>query len=53
MKAWIRNNNDYVLGELTGQPRCDLYKMLWDAVYKSMTAEKIAGWYKDCGYVSY
>ena len=51
MKAWIQKNNDYVLSELAGEDRCDPYKMLWEAVFKSMTSENIEGWYKDCGYV--
>ena len=51
MKAWIRRNNDYVLGELTGDDTCDPFGMLWEAVFDSMTPENIEGWYKDSGYV--
>lgn len=51
MKAWIRSNNQYVLAELTGEDTCDPYTMLWQAVFESMTPEKIIGWYRDCGYV--
>lgn len=51
MKAWIRRNNNYVLGELTGDNTCDPYAMLWDAVHETMIPENIAGWYRDCGYV--
>lgn len=51
MKAWIRGNRDYVLGELNGDPTCDPYEMLWSAVFKSMTPDNIVGWYKDSGYV--
>lgn len=51
MKAWIRRNNSYVLGEMTGENICDPYKILWDAVHEAMTPEKIVGWYRDCGYV--
>ena len=51
MKAWIRSNRDYVLGELSGDPSCDPFEMLWSAVFESMTPDKIVGWYKDSGYV--
>lgn len=51
MKAWIRGNRDFVLAELTGDPTCDPYAMLWEGVFESMTPEKIVGWYRDCGYV--
>lgn len=51
MKAWIRGNNDLVLGELMGDDTCDPYKILWDAVFQAMTPENIEGWYKDCGYI--
>jgi len=47
MKAWIQKNNDYVLGELTGDDTCDPYGILWEAVFNSMTLENIVGWYKD------
>ena len=52
MKAWIRKNNDYVLGELTGDDTCDPYGILWEAVFDSMTPENIVGWYRDSGYVA-
>lgn len=51
MKAWIRRNRDFVSAELTGDPTCDPYAMLWEGVFESMTPEKIVGWYRDCGYV--
>jgi len=51
MKAWIRGNNEFVLGELTGEDTCDPYRTLWEAVFTSMTPQKITGWYRDCGYV--
>ncbi len=51
MKAWIRSNHEFVLAEMGGDIGCDPYRMLWDAVFQSMTSDKIAGWYKDCGYV--
>ncbi|KAI0365360.1 hypothetical protein BV20DRAFT_938147, partial [Pilatotrama ljubarskyi] len=50
MKAWILRNRDYVVGELMGEPTCDPRKLLWDAVYSTMTPENIRGWYTDSGY---
>ncbi|KAI0350738.1 hypothetical protein OH77DRAFT_1379808, partial [Trametes cingulata] len=50
MKAWILCNRDYVVGELMGEPTCDPLKLLWDAVYSTMTPENIRGWYTDSGY---
>lgn len=50
IKAWIRANRDYVLGELTGA-HVDPYKMLWDAVF-SVTPEKAMGWYRHSGYIA-
>ncbi|KDQ15988.1 hypothetical protein BOTBODRAFT_107909, partial [Botryobasidium botryosum FD-172 SS1] len=43
--AWICANRDFVCGELTGKLTCDLYSMLWEAVFTSITAEKAQGWY--------
>jgi len=51
MKAWIRGNQDYALGELMGEATCDPEVMLWEAVFESMTPDSITGWYRDCGYV--
>lgn len=51
LKAWIRRNRDYVLGELAGDVQCDPYAMLWEGVFTAMTTENIAGWYRDSGYV--
>jgi DDE superfamily endonuclease len=49
MKACIRRNRDYVLGELTGEETCEPFAMLWGAVFATMTTNSIAGWYRDCG----
>jgi hypothetical protein len=51
MKAWVRRNREFVLGELSGAAACDPYTMLWKGVFESMTPEKIVRWYRDCGYV--
>jgi hypothetical protein len=51
IKAWIRANRDYVLGEVTGGARGNPYKMLWDAVF-SVTPEKAMGWFRHSGYIA-
>jgi hypothetical protein len=43
MKAWIQRNNDFVLGELTGDKTHDPFSMIWEAVFDS---EHIEGWYR-------
>ncbi|KZV59346.1 hypothetical protein PENSPDRAFT_549398, partial [Peniophora sp. CONT] len=50
MKAWLRRNQDYPRGELTGEPTADPYTLLKRAIFKSMTPEKIAGWFQHSGY---
>lgn len=52
MKAWIRKNNDFVLGEFRGEETCNPFAVLWEAVYNSMTPENIVGWYRDSGYIA-
>ncbi|KAI0688682.1 hypothetical protein BC835DRAFT_1284191, partial [Cytidiella melzeri] len=51
MKAWLRRNRDYVLGELSGDKTCDPFAMLTRAVFDSMTSKSIRGWFRDSGYV--
>ena len=51
MKAWIRRNRDYVLGELSGQVGYDPFAMLWQAVFETMTPAAIRGWFRDSGYI--
>lgn len=53
-KAWLRANRDYVRAELNVQQPLDAfapYLMLWDAVFTSITRDKIEGWYAHAGYV--
>lgn len=50
MKAWLRNNRDFVRGELMREDSCDPIGMLWDAVFSSLTPESAEGWYRDSGY---
>ncbi|KAJ7257607.1 hypothetical protein C8J57DRAFT_949651, partial [Mycena rebaudengoi] len=52
MKAWIRLHRDYTEGALAGQPHADSpYTMIWQAVYESMTPEKVHGWFRHSGYI--
>ncbi|KAE9385185.1 hypothetical protein BT96DRAFT_841029 [Gymnopus androsaceus JB14] len=51
MKAWIRRNRDYLLGELLNEDMCHPIALLWEAVYSTMTPECIEGWFHDSGYV--
>ncbi|KAH9042402.1 hypothetical protein EDB84DRAFT_1266738 [Lactarius hengduanensis] len=52
MKAWIRRNKEFILGEMSGDLTCDPYAMLWKAVFTTMTPENIAGWYRYLQYVT-
>jgi hypothetical protein len=51
LKAWVRRNRDFVLGELSGDQTCEPYEMLWKGVFETMTPEKIRGWYRNSGYI--
>lgn len=44
-KSWLRSNRTYVLGETEGRD-CDPYALIWEAVYTTVTPEKIHGWYQ-------
>lgn len=50
MKAWIRQYSDYARSELSGEAMSDPYQFLIDAVFNSITPEKLYEWYIDCGY---
>nr|GAT43019.1 predicted protein [Mycena chlorophos] len=50
MKAWLRQNRDYALLELTGDGNA--FGVLWEALYTAMTSENIAGWFADSGYIA-
>ncbi|KIJ05147.1 hypothetical protein PAXINDRAFT_93831 [Paxillus involutus ATCC 200175] len=52
IKAWIRANRDYARGELSGEETADPYVMIWEAVFTTVTCDKVAGWYRDCGYLT-
>jgi len=51
IKAWLRSNRDYVLGETEG-PACDPYALIWEAVYTVITADKAYGWYQHSEYIA-
>ncbi|KAJ7262429.1 hypothetical protein C8J57DRAFT_1071376, partial [Mycena rebaudengoi] len=52
MKAWVRLHRDYTEGALAGQPHADSpYAMIWQAVYESMTSEKMHEWFRHSGYI--
>ena len=51
IKAWIWANHDYILGEMEG-PGCDLYALIWEAVYTAVTPKKAYGWYKHSEYIA-
>jgi hypothetical protein len=49
IKAWLRANRDYVLGEVEGLG-ADPYGVIWEAVY-SVTSEDALGWYQHSEYI--
>jgi hypothetical protein len=53
MKAWSRNNCDTALINLTNDMPTSMapFRLLWDAVYESMTPGNIREWFFDCGYI--
>lgn len=50
IKACIRANRDWIQGELSGDGPGDVDGLIWQAVYSTVTSEKVQGWYRDCGY---
>ena len=46
----MRSDRDYVDAELRGGLGC-AYGMIWKATFESVTPEKAAGWFRDCGYM--
>ena len=51
VKSWLRSNRVYVLGETEGMG-CDPYALIWEAIYTTVTPEKIHGWYWHSEYIS-
>ncbi|KAF9227034.1 hypothetical protein BS17DRAFT_647263, partial [Gyrodon lividus] len=50
IKAWIRSNRDFVLGEPIVTVDTDPYGMIWNLVY-NITLEKARGWIRHSGYL--
>lgn len=51
IKAWIRSHRDEVLIEMEPGPESRPYEILWEAVFTSVTTDKVRGWFRDCGYL--
>jgi len=51
IKAWIRSHRDEVLVEMQQGPESRPYEILWEAVFGSVTIDKVHGWFRDCGYL--
>jgi DDE superfamily endonuclease len=51
IKAWLQANRDYVLGEVEDYD-CNLYVLIWEAVYGVVTPDKIYGWYQHSKYIA-
>ena len=50
IKVCICANWDQIQGELSGDGPRDVDGLIWQAVYNTVTFEKVQGWYHDCGY---
>jgi transposase len=51
IKAWLWAHCGYVLGELKG-PACNPYTLIWEAVYGTISPEKVYSWYKHSEYIA-
>ena len=51
VKSWLWTNHMYVLRETEGRD-CDPYDLIWEAVYTTVTPEKIYGWYHHSDYIA-
>lgn len=49
VKGWMRRNHEYVRGELSKEPSCNPYTMIWRAVF-SVTPDMAKGWFTHSGY---
>ncbi|KAF9504245.1 hypothetical protein BS47DRAFT_1272959, partial [Hydnum rufescens UP504] len=49
LKAWLRHNRDYVVGELSGTPMHEPHVVLLEGVC-SVMPEKALGWFRHAGY---
>lgn len=51
LKARIRRDRDFVLGELSEDAGADPYRLIWEHVY-SIPQEYFKGWYKHSNYIA-
>lgn len=51
MKAWIRRHAHFVRSALSHSSHSRAHRVLRQAVFQSMTAEKAKGWYSHSGYI--
>ena len=51
IKAWIHFHRDEVLVKMEQGAESQPYKILWEAVFTSVTVDKVHGWFCDCGYL--
>ncbi|KAF9224701.1 hypothetical protein BS17DRAFT_701438 [Gyrodon lividus] len=50
VKSWLQLNHAYVLSEMEGRA-CDLYALIWEAVYTTIMPKKVYGWYRHSEYI--
>ena len=50
IKAWLRGNRDYVLGEIEGDG-VDPYRVIWEAIH-SVTPDDAYGWFQHSEYIA-
>ena len=50
IKAWLRANRDYVLGEIEGDG-VDPYRVIWEAIH-SVTLDNTYSWFQHSEYIA-
>ena len=50
IKAWLRGNRDYVLGEIEGDS-VDPYRVIWEVIH-SVTPDDAYGWFQHSEYIA-
>ena len=50
IKAWLRANRDYVLGEIEGDS-VDPYRVIWEAIH-SVTPDDAYSWFQHSEYIA-
>lgn len=51
IKSWIRSHRCEILAQMGGGAAQQSYEILWEAVFTSVTVDKVFGWFRDCGYL--